>query len=274
MNRRTGSIVVLHAGLIALALLTAAPLLWMVSASFMAPGESSTYPPPLLPHHWTLEHYVVLFTRLNLGRAFFNSAFIAVTTTAASVVINAMAGYAFAKLRFRGRDRVFQLLLTALVVPTQVGMLPLFLELKALGLVNTPIGVMIPYLSSVFGIFLVRQYALAIPTDLLDAARLDGASEYEIFWRVVLPVIRPILVTLAAFSFLSAWNDFLWPLVVLSDQSRFTMPVALASLAGEHMLDTELMMAGAVLAVLPVIGVFLALQRFYTQGVMSGSVKG
>ena len=271
--KRIAPSALLHAALALLGLLTLAPLAWMVSASFMPAGEANTSPPPLLPSHFTLEHYVELFTRLDLGRCFLNSAFIAVTTTLVSVLINGMAGYAFAKLRFRGRERTFQLLLLALVVPTQVGMLPLFLELRAMGLVNTPLGVMIPYLSSVFGIFLVRQFALGIPDDLLDAARIDGASEFRIFTSIVLPVLRPVLVTLAAFSFLSAWNDFLWPLIVLSDESRFTLPVALASLSGEHILDTELMMAGAVLTVLPVIAVFLALQRYYTEGVMSGSVK-
>jgi len=272
--RRPAGAFLLNVALIAMALLTAAPLLWMVSASFMRPGEASTAPPPLVPAHPTFDNYIALFTRLQLARNFMNSSVIAVVGTAASVIVNAMAGYAFAKLRFRGRDRLFQILLVALVVPTQVGMLPLFLQLKAMGLVNTPLGVMIPYLSSVFGIFLVRQYALSIPDDLLDAARIDGASEYRIFFGIVVPVIRPILVTLASFSFLSAWNDFLWPLIVLSDSSRFTLPVSLASLAGEHIQDTELMMAGSVLTVLPVILVFLVLQRFYTEGVMRGSIKG
>ncbi|HTO91751.1 MAG TPA: carbohydrate ABC transporter permease [Candidatus Sulfotelmatobacter sp.] len=264
----------LHAALAALALLTAAPLLWMVSASFMSPGESSNFPPPLLPAHPTLANYAALFSRLQLARNFLNSLLIAGVGTAVSVIVNAMAGYSFAKLRFRGRDRLFQLLVVALVVPTQVGMLPLFLQLKAMGLVNTPLGVMIPYLSSVLGIFMVRQYALSIPDELLDAARIDGAGEYRIFFGIVLPVIQPILVTLTLFSFLSAWNDFLWPLIVLRDASRFTLPVALASLAGEHIQDAELMMAGAVLTVLPVVITFLVLQRFYTEGVMRGSLKG
>ena len=161
-----------------------------------------------------------------------------------------------------------------MVVPAQVGMLPLFIELRALGLVNTPLGVMVPYLSSVFGIFMVRQYALGVPDELLDAARVDGASERRIFWTIVLPVIRPILVTQVIFNLLSSWNDFLWPLIVLSDERRFTLPVALASLVGEHVLDTELMMAGAVLTVLPVLALFLALQRWYIEGVMAGSTKG
>jgi multiple sugar transport system permease protein len=185
-----------------------------------------------------------------------------------------MAGYAFAKLRFAGRDRLFHALLTGLVVPAQVGMLPLFLLLKSLGLVNTYWGVIIPSMSSIFGIFLVRQYALGIPDDLLDAARIDGAGERWIFWRVVMPLLKPILVTLALFTFMSTWNDFMWPLIVLSDDRLYTLPVALASLVGEHVQDTELMMAGAVLTVMPVLVLFLALQRAYVRGIVAGSVKG
>ncbi|MEO5618041.1 MAG: carbohydrate ABC transporter permease [Candidatus Eisenbacteria bacterium] len=256
------------------ALLTLTPLLWMVSASLMPAGEANRFPPPLLPARPTFEHYADLFTRLDLGRNFLNSLFVATLTTVISVLLNAMAGYAFAKLRFRGRDAIFQTLLGALVIPTQVGMLPLFLLLEKMGLVNTMAGVMIPYLCSVFGIFMVRQYALSIPDDLLDAARIDGASERRIFWSVVLPVIRPILAVQAAFNFLGTWNDFLWPLIVLSDEKRFTLPVAMASLIGEHVQDTELMMAGAVITVLPVIVLFLALQRFYVEGITMGSTKG
>jgi multiple sugar transport system permease protein len=272
--KRVLSNVLIHTPIVIGAALTLTPLVWMVSASLMKSGEATAFPPPFLPQHVTFAHYVELFTRLNLGRCLFNSTVIAVVTTLASVIINAMAGYAFAKLRFRGRDRVFAILLIALVIPAQVGMLPLFLELKALHLVNTLPGAMVPYLASVFGIFMVRQYALSIPDDLLDAARLDGASEFRIFWSIVMPVIRPILVTQGIFALLSSWNDFLWPLIVLSDERKFTLPLALANLVGEHVQDTELMMAGAVLTVLPVLIVFLALQRLYIRGVMMGSTKG
>lgn len=272
--RRFWRAVPLHAALVALAALTLAPLAWMVSASLMPTGEANTFPPRLLPSVPTLAHYVELFTRLNLARSFLNSTVVAITTTLISVLVNGTAGYAFAKLRFRGRERVFQMLVAALVIPAQVVMLPLFLELRSLGLVNTLAGVMIPGLASVFGIFMVRQYALGIPDDLLDAARIDGASEARIFWSIVMPVIRPILVTFAAFNFLSMWNDFLWPLIVLSDDARYTLPVALANLVGEHVQDTELMMAGAVLTVLPVLLVFLVLQRVYIKGALMGSLKG
>jgi len=273
MNQRRGSIflyVLLAIGA-AFALL---PLIWMVSASFMQPGEANTYPPRLLSAHPTLEHYRTLFTRLNLGRYFLNSVIVAVTATVVSLLINSMAGYAFAKLRFHGRDRLFRFLTLGLVIPVQVSMLPLFLIMREMGLVNTYWGVIIPSLASIFGIFLIRQYAISIPDDLIDAARIDGAGEFRIYWSVVLPVIRPILATMAIWTFLSTWNDFMWPLIVLSDDQMFTLPVALANLSGERVQDTELMMAGSVLTVLPVLMVFLFLQRYYVEGITAGSVKG
>jgi multiple sugar transport system permease protein len=266
--------VAINALVIAGALLALGPLLWMVSASFMPTGEANSYPPRLLPSHATAEHYRALFTRLDLGRFALNSAIVAVTATIVSLLFNSMAGYAFAKLRFRGRERTFRLLLTGLLIPVQVSMLPLFLLLKELHLVNTYAGVIVPTLASIFGIFLIRQYALSIPDDLLDAARIDGAGELRIYWSIALPVLVPILATLAIWTFLSTWNDFMWPLIVLSDQSRYTLPVALANLSGEHVQDTELMMAGSVVTVLPVLAVFLALQRYYIRGLMVGSVKG
>jgi multiple sugar transport system permease protein len=250
------------------------PMVWMVSASLMETGAANQYPPKLFPERVTFEHYRALFTRLNLGRYLLNSAFIATTVTVLSLLINSMAGYAFAKLRFRGRDRTFRFLTLGLVIPVQVSMLPLFLLMREMGLINTYWGVIIPGMASIFGIFLIRQYALSIPDDLIDAARMDGAGEFRIYWSVILPVVRPILATLAIWTFLSTWNDFMWPLIVLSDDSMFTLPVALANLSGERVQDTELMMAGAVLTTLPVMLVFIFLQRYYVEGITMGSVKG
>ena len=263
----------LAAALGVVALLALAPLLWMVALSVMQGGEANRYPPRLLPSAPTLEHYRTLFSRLDMSRYVLNSAFLATTVTLISVLINGAAGYAFAKFRFKGRDSLYRLLVGALVIPGQVTMLPLFLMMKQLGLVNTYVGAMIPWLASIFGIFLVRQYAMSIPDDLLDAARMDGAGEWQIFRRVVVPVIRPILLTLAVFTFMGAWNDFLWPLIVLSNDSRYTLPVALANLSLEHVQDTELMMAGAVLTILPVMLVFITMQRYYINGITAGSVK-
>ncbi len=266
--------ILLHLLLIVLALLTLAPFLWMLAASFMPTGEASAVPPRLLPSTPTLGHYRDLFTREGLGRYALNSALIALLATVIATLLNAMAGYAFAKLRFAGREKLFRGLLAAMVIPAQVAMLPLFLMLKQMGLINTYAGVLVPMLASIFGIFLVRQYAQNIPDAMLDAARLDGASEFRLFWSVVLPMLRPILATLALFTFMGSWNDFMWPLIVLSDGSLHTLPVALANLAGEHVQDTELMMAASTLTVLPVLIVFLILQRQYIAGLTQGAMKG
>ncbi len=274
MRRRGPQTLLLHAALVATSLASLTPLGWMAAAAFMQPGEANALPPHLLPHDPTLQNFVALFTRLDMARAFLNSAVVTVLATVLSVLINAMAGYAFAKLPFPGRDRLFKRLASALVVPAQVGMLPLFLLLRELGLVNTYAGVLVHYLASIFGIFLVRQYALGVSDDLLDAARVDGAGELRIFAVIVLPIIRPILATLAAFTFLSAWNDFMWPLIILSDGHMATLPVALAGLVGEHVQDTELMMAGSMLTILPALAVFLVFQRFFVRGIAAGSVKG
>ena len=272
--KRLGPAFLVNALLIVGALLTATPLLWMLSASFMPAGQANQLPPPLLPSAPTLEHYTTLFTRLDLARNLANSLAIATASTLLCVLLCGMAGYAFARLEFKGRERVFQALVMGMLIPAQVGMLPLFLLLKAMGLVNTVLGVVIPMMAPIFGIFMVRQYALGIPRDLMDAARVDGASEWRIYRTIVMPLLRPILATLAIFIFLSSWNDFLWPLIVLSDDARYTLPVALANLSGEHVQDTELMMAGAVLTVTPVLLVFLFLQRHYVRGLLMGGVKG
>jgi multiple sugar transport system permease protein len=256
------------------ALLVLAPLVWMVSVSFMNPGSAAQFPPPLWPERPTLENYRTLFGTYGVGRYLFNSALVSTLATFFALLFTVPAGYAFAKLRFSGRDAVFQALVAALVIPGQIGMLPLFLELKAMGLVNSYAGALVPWLAGIFGIFLVRQFCLSIPTEMLEAARVDGAGEMMILRKIVLPTLRPILVTLALFVFLGSWNDFMWPLIVLADQDLYTLPVALAALSREHVQDNELMMAGSVVTVLPVLVLFLVLQRQYLDGLLAGSVKG
>jgi len=264
----------IHLLLVAAVCLTLFPLAWMAMASVMPAGEASAYPMSWVPSALSLEHYRALFSRIEIVRYIGNSAFIAGAVTLISLVVNSMAGYAFAKLSFPGRERVFQGLVATLVVPGQVTMLPLFMLLKYLGLINSFWGVIVPGMASVFGIFLFRQYALSIPDSLLDAARIDGAGEWRIYRSIVLPLCKPILLTLAVFTFMGTWNDFMWPLVVLTDSRLHTLPVALANLSGEHVQDTELMMAGALLTVLPVIVLYALLQRYYIEGIMVGSIKG
>lgn len=262
-----------NAALVITALFALGPLLWMLSVSFMQPGESNSLPPPLLPAHPTLANYQQLLAQTGILRYFFNSLVVATGVTVSSLLFNLMAGYAFAKLKFAGRERLFQTLLAALVIPGQVAMMPLFLMLKTMGLVNTWAGVILPGMAGVFGIYLVRQYARSLPDALLEAARMDGAGEWRIFWLIVLPMLKPVIVTLAMFGFLGSWNDFMWPLIVLTDADLHTLPVAVASLSREHVADGELMMAGAVVTVLPVLLLFLALQKHYLQGLLMGSVK-
>ncbi|MGH8472334.1 MAG: carbohydrate ABC transporter permease [Gammaproteobacteria bacterium] len=272
--RKTLAALGIHLLLVAAVCLTIFPLVWMLMASVMPAGEASASPMSWLPSTLTLEHYRALFSRLDIVRYIVNSALIAGAVTLISLVVNSMAGYAFAKLSFPGRERVFRGLVATLVVPGQVTMLPLFMLLKYLGLINSYWGVIVPGMASVFGIFLFRQYALSIPDSLLDAARIDGAGEWRIYRSIVLPLCKPILLTLAVFTFMGTWNDFMWPLVVLTDSRLHTLPVALANLSGEHVQDTELMMAGALLTVLPVIVLYAFLQRYYIEGIMVGSIKG
>jgi multiple sugar transport system permease protein len=184
-----------------------------------------------------------------------------------------MAGYAFAKFRFKMKDKIFNLLLSSMIIPAQVTMLPLFLMLKSMGLINSYFAIIIPGLANIFGIFLIRQYAISIPDSLIESAKIDGASDFQIYYRIILPLCMPILITLALFTFMGTWNDFMWPLIVLTDNSLYTLPVALANLMLEHSKDPELMMAGSVITIIPVLIVFLFLQKYYISGIMTGGVK-
>ena len=275
--------IVANAAVALLTTLTIAPLIYMVIVSFMPRGESSNLPTPLWPSHWSMENYHELLVRrlidgawfdYRIVPALFNSIAIAAISTLLGLLLTVPAGYAFAKLRFRGRERLLKILIASLVVPGQVAMLPLFLIFKQLGLVNSYAGVILPSLAGIFAILFVRQATLAIPDEMIDAARIDGASEARIFVTIVLPLLTPIVVTLALFMFLGSWNDFLWPLIMLADQHLYTLPVAVAAIAREHSADGELMMAAAVVTTMPVLLLFLAMQRYYLTGLLGGSVKG
>ncbi len=272
MSKRIASFFI-NAGLLIVGLTTIIPVLWMISASIMAPGEAGTFPPPFFPSSPTFEHYLALTERLNMGVYFLNSIIIAGAVTLISTVMNSMAGFAFAKYHFRGRDRLFTALLSGMVIPAQVTMLPLFLMLKEMGFVNTYMGAIIPGMASIFGIFLIRQFVYSIPDSLIEAARMDGGSEFRIYRTIILPLCKPIILTLALFTFMGTWNDFMWPLIIMTDQSNYTLQVGLASLMGEHVLDLELMMAGSVVTILPVLILFLIFQRQYIRGIMIGGVK-
>ncbi|MCA9733737.1 MAG: carbohydrate ABC transporter permease [Deferribacteres bacterium] len=263
----------LHIVVILGAILTILPFLWMIGASLMETGESASFPPKFIPESATLKQYLFLFQRMNLARYFLNSLVLSIGVTIVSLVVNSMAGFAFAKFHFRGKTNLFKLLLSSMIIPGQVTMLPVFLLLNKLGLLNSYFGIILPGMASIFGIFLIRQYLSSIPDSLLEAAYIDGANDFYIYWKIIIPLSMPILVTLALFTFMGTWNDFLWPLIVMSDESMYTLPVALANLSKEFDLDPELMMAGSVITVLPVIIVFLLLQKYYIRGILIGGVK-
>jgi multiple sugar transport system permease protein len=251
------------------------PFLWMLLGAFKPAAELRTTTPTLLPQDWTLKNFSTLFSKLDFATYFVNSAIIAVTVTVANLLFCSMAGYALAKLEWRGRSKVFGLVLATLMVPGSVTLVPLFVLMSKLGLVNSYAAVILPFAAGAFGVFLMRQFMLGVPRDLLDAARVDGAGEWRIFWRIVLPLSKPALAALGIFQFLASWNNFLWPLVALTDESKYTLPVALATFAiGQNKADYGLMMAGAVALVAPVIVVFLLLQRHFTQSITMTGLKG
>jgi multiple sugar transport system permease protein len=263
----------LHGVMLCASFVTVIPFIWMLSASFMARGHASTFPPRFIPDQFTWNQYLYLFQRLNIGRYFINSTILALSVTALSLFVNALAGFAFAKYHFRGKKTIFMALLSSMIIPGQVTMLPVFLLLNKMGFLNTYFGIIIPGLASIFGVFLIRQYLQSIPDSLIEAAYMDGAGDFTIFWRVIIPLAKPALITLGLFTFMGTWNDFMWPLVVMTRDSMYTLPVALATLSGEHILDPELMMAGSVVTILPIIILFIFLQRYYIHGIMTGAVK-
>ncbi len=259
-------------GLAAGALLTAFPFVWMVTTSVKPLNEARTYPPTVLPSTVEWESYRVLFTELDFGRYLVNTV-IVVLVGFIGMFLMAAAGYGFAKFRFRGRNALFLLVLTTLMIPVQVTLIPTYLILNAVGLTNTVVGIAMPTLVSAFGIFLFRQFMETIPTDLLEAARLDGAGEFRIFRSIVLPMSRPILAVMTVLTFIAGWNSFIWPLVIAGEQDNYTLSVGLALLNQQVSINPPLQMAGASLMVIPTIIVFILLQKYVVQGFSMSGIK-
>ena len=255
--------------------ITVVPFVWMLLGSLKTQSELTQVPPTWLPADPTFDNYSRMWNRLAFPRFFLNSAVIASAITVANLVFTSMVGYALAKLRFAGRDQLFLLVMGTLLVPTSVTMVPLFVLIAKLGLLDTYWAVILPSAAAPVGVFLMRQFMLSIPDDLIEAGRVDGASEWFIFWRIVMPLSVPALAANAIITFLPAWNALLWPLIVLQSQDKYTLPVALAIFAkGQFQADYGLLMAGSVVLVLPVIGLFLLLQKRFTQSVAMTGIKG
>jgi multiple sugar transport system permease protein len=265
----------LYALLLVGLVLVLGPFVWMLLSSFKAQTELVRVPPTWLPETWTWDNYDRLFTKLDFPRYFFNSVLIAGSVVLANIVFCSMVGYALAKLRFAGKNLIMLLVLATLMVPGSVTVIPLFVLMSKFNLVNSYWAVILPFAVGPFGVFLMRQFMMAIPNDLLEAARVDGARELRIFWKVVVPLSWPGMAALGIITFLASWNSFLWPLIVLTDDRMYTLPVALGTFAiGQHQADYGLLMAGAVALVLPIIIVFLVLQRQFTESVASTGLKG
>ena len=267
-----GRSVLLHVVIVLGALVMFFPFYWTIVTS-LTPGSGLSSTPQLVPADASLELYIQLFSQLPFARVIGNSLLLAVITTLVQLFTSATAAYAFSRLPFRGRTVVFGIYLATMMIPLQVLVVPLFAELKAFGLVDTYLGALLPTFAAAFGIFLLRQAMNQVPVELDEAASIDGAGHFRIFWTVILPNIRPAIATLAVFAFMGSWNSFLWPLVVLRSPELQTLPVALAGLQGQYTTQWDIVMAGSVVSILPMLAIYLFAQKYVIQGVANTGLK-
>jgi alpha-1,4-digalacturonate transport system permease protein len=250
-----------------------APVLWFVLSSFKDATDLGARPPKILPTRWAFENYTEAFQMYNYKRYFMNSVIVTSVATILTLVINSMAAYAFAKYNFRGRDGLFVMTLAMIMIPLQVILIPIYLVVSSLGLVNTYWGMIIPAAATPTGVFILRQYMLTIPDELIEAARIDGAGEFRIFARIVLPLCRPALAVVAIFSILWRWNDFIWPLLIAQKEELYTLPVALALLNGQLVVPYNIVLAMSVMSIIPVLFMFVFMQRQIIQGIAQTGIK-
>ena len=277
MQANTSQILIrglLYIALVILAVVFIFPILWVMISSFKTAGELFTWPPTLFPSNPTLDNYTHAIARGNFGWYFRNTTFTTVTATALTVVVNVMSGYVFAKYKFRFQGILFAMVLATLMVPLEVIMIPIFRVIVATNLFNSLWGVIIPAIASPTAVFLIRQYYISIPDEFMEAARIDGASEFGIFLRVMLPMAKPVIAVLCIISFMWRWNDFLWPMLVIQSRNRFTIQLALANYSGEFNIDWNSLLAMSSISMIPVIIVFILLQKHIIGGIISGGVKG
>jgi multiple sugar transport system permease protein len=258
-------------------IIIAGPLVWMISASFKPLGEIYAYPPTIIPREFTTAHYSRLFTDWPFATWYINSLLVAIIVTVAVLFFTSLAGFGFAKYQFKGSKILFMLLLGSTMIPFQLILVPLFIFMSQLSWTNSYFALIVPFMAPAVGIFLMRQFILSIPSELIEAARIDGASEFTIYWRVVLPLTRPALAAQAVLTFLGSWNSFLWPLAVLHNQLTMTLPVGMAAMVGGVTAGSEppigASMAAATVVTIPVILIFVAVQKQYIAGLTAASVK-
>jgi len=266
--------VAVHGLLIIWLLISVIPFVWMLSTSFKGPGEIFIFPPRWIPRNPTFNNYIDLFQNMNFGRPFLNSVIVSLSTTFLSVLVATMAGYGFAKFHFKNKNLLFLFILGTIMVPGQITMIPVFLLLSRLNLLNTYWGLILPAIANAFNIFFMRQYIMGVPDELIEAAKMDGAHEGWIFFRIILPLARPAMAAITIFTFTGSWNNFLWPLIIATDESMYTLPVAVSVLGGQYTENIAMQMAGSVIVILPLIIVFLFTQRYFIKGITFTGMKG
>lgn len=265
----------IYVGLSAIALIMLFPLFWLIGTSLKSPTENIfSFPPQLLPSQPTLENFIKVWQTNPFGRYLFNSTIVAILTVSINLLFCALAAYPLARLDFRGRELMFAGIVSTIMIPFQIVMIPLYILTVQLGLRNTYLGIILPNLASAFGIFLLRQAFQAVPKEIEEAARIDGVGELGLWWHIMLPAIRPALVTLAIFVFIGSWSDFLWPLLILDRPTYFTLPLGVAKLAGTFSLDWRLIAAGSVISIAPVLLLFISLQKYIVPTDTGSGVKG
>jgi len=259
---------------LAVCLIFLIPVVWAFFSAFQPPSRLFTFPPNFDPRGFSLVNFQAVFRTGDVPRYALNSLIVATTSSLITVIASSMAGFALAKYRFLGRQLIFLVIISVLLIPLQVLMVPVFLVLKTLGWINSLIGIIIPPAATATGTFMMRQYIIGIPDELLEAARIDGASDWKIYWHIILPLSAPALGAVGILSFTWRWNDYLWPLIVIGDQKNFTLQLSLANLVGTNTVEWGALLAYAGLAMLPVLVVFLCFQRYFLKGSLSGGVKG
>jgi multiple sugar transport system permease protein len=272
-RRRGWSTVLIVIGLAAVSFFVLLPFIWMLSASFRTQGDLTAHPTTFWPTQFTLSNYVGIWTQIPFGRQFLNSVVFAGSVTVVSVLFDSMAGYAFARYNFRGKNVLFVAVLVTLMLPIQVTFIPVYNLLVDLHWVNTLQGLIVPRVADAFGIFFMRQFFLSIPKDIEEAARIDGSSEMRIFFRIMAPLATSAILTIGMFNLLANWNDLLWPLMVTTDPTMETLPAGLALFKGQHVTNYGLLMAGSVLALLPMIIAFFFVQRRFIEGIATTGMK-
>ena len=263
-----------YAAAILLALIALVPFAWMISTSFKSRGALMSIPIEWIPEEPTLDAYFTVFERFPFLRAIGNSLLIAVCYTLLTLVSASMAAFAFTKIQFKGSGLLLGLYLATMMIPTQVTMIPLFVVMNQIGLINHYSSVILPAIFRPFAVFLLVQQMRTIPPDYMDAARIDGAGVWRIWRQVTLPLCAPALATLAVTNFMDSWNDYLWPLLMLTDKAKMTLPIALSTLNGQYDTEYNVMMAGSLISMIPIILIYIFAQKYFKHGLMAGGVKG